>query len=264
MNEKPDILELSLCPRCESAKFWLLSTGQRRCSRCGLTRKFDRKIWEATRISPYWKGRLAELFCFGVPAYRLRFQVPLDIKTVQRWFRIMREAIYVHELEDAPAKYSPIEGELNRPDPAPRPGMKQSEPYLVCGIRQEEGKIRTFPVNRETHGNSPLFLLTEDGTGNLRFTDDCHAYIFLNIRGNHVVVTKDRGKSLARDHVSGIEGFWSFARHWLQHYRIVPQRSFHLYLKEIEWRYNNRDANLVPLLRKILSKRVIRKSFYRF
>jgi transposase-like protein len=37
-----------------------------------------------------------------------------------------------------------------------------------------------------------------------------------------------------------------------------------LYLKEIEWRFNNRDSNLVHVLRKILSKRVIRKSFYRF
>jgi hypothetical protein len=51
-------------------------------------------------MSPDWKGRLLEYFCLGVPAYRLRFQVPLDLKTVQRWFRILRIAIYSHEMKE--------------------------------------------------------------------------------------------------------------------------------------------------------------------
>src|SRR5512137_1596065 len=88
------------CPRCDGTKFWHLSTGQKRCSQCGLTRKFDTTRWHATKIAPYWKGRLTEFFCLGVPAYRLRFQVPLDLKTVQRWFRILREAIYSHEMKE--------------------------------------------------------------------------------------------------------------------------------------------------------------------
>ena len=32
------------CPRCEGRKFWQLSTGQERCSYCGLTRKFTEKL----------------------------------------------------------------------------------------------------------------------------------------------------------------------------------------------------------------------------
>lgn len=263
MTDKRATSEASLCPRCESNKFWVLSTGQKRCSSCGLTRKFDQKIWESTRISPYWKGRLVELFCYGVPAYRLRFQVPLDIKTVQRWFRIIREAIYVHEQGEAPldpvAENRDLKGKDTR-----QPGWKQTGRYLVFGIRQEEGKISTFPIDDGLLEQSPLYAFAADGAGSLHFTDNCHAYIFLDVRGNHVVITKDRGKSLGRDHVNGIEGFWSYAKHWLLHYRIIPRKSFHVYLKEIEWRFNNRDANLVPLVRKILSKRVVRKSFYRF
>jgi len=47
-----------------------------------------------TRISPYWKGRLVEFF-FGVPAYRLRFQVPYGEPTILKRFRIFREGIYI-------------------------------------------------------------------------------------------------------------------------------------------------------------------------
>ena len=44
----------------------------------------------------------------GVPAYRLRFQVPLNPKTVQRWFRILREAIYDLSMRDL----SELSGEI--------------------------------------------------------------------------------------------------------------------------------------------------------
>jgi transposase len=39
----------------------------------------------------------------------------------------------------------------------------------------------------------------------------------------------------------------------------VPQKNFHLYLKEIEWRFNHRSENLVTLLRKLLSQRVVKQ-----
>ncbi len=47
-----------------------------------------------------------------------------------------------------------------------------------------------------------------------------------------------------RDHINGMEGFWSYAKTWLYHYRGIPRNYFHLYLKEIEFRFNNRDKDL--------------------
>lgn len=55
-------------------------------------------------------------------------------------------------------------------------------------------------------------------------------------------------------HINGIEGFWSYAKTWLYHYRGVPKRYFHLYLKEIEFRFNHRDDELFPLLVELLVK----------
>lgn len=53
--------------------------------------------------------------------------------------------------------------------------------------------------------------------GSLYYTDDWHAYTFLDIRGNHVVIRKEKGRPKGRDHIHGIEGFWSYAKHWLYH-----------------------------------------------
>jgi len=33
-----------------------------------------------------------------------------------------------------------------------------------------------------------------------------------SVRGNHVVVEKDKGVPKGRDHLNGIEGFWSYAK----------------------------------------------------
>lgn len=251
------------CPRCDNNKFWVLSTGQWRCSQCKLTRKFDKTPWQITKLSPYWKGRLLEFFCLGVPAYRLRFQVPLDRKTIQRWFRILRDAIYRHELEEL----SELSGHIEMDEtmfggkvPGKR-GWGAAGKHMVFGIYQRNGKVLTFPIT--SRGSRQLMPLMTQYTkpGSLYYTDDWHAYTFLDIRGNHVVIRKEKGKPKGRDHINGIEGFWSYAKHWLYHYRGAPKEYFHLYLKEIEWRFNHRNENLVTLLRKYLSRPIIKDLF---
>ena len=251
------------CSRCGSQKFWELSTGQSRCSQCGLTRKFSKVLWQSTRISPYWKGRLIEHFCLGVPAYRLRFQVPLDRKTIQRWFQILRETIYEHQIKEL----STLCGEIEMDEtmfggrvPGKR-GWGASGKVIVFGIYQRNGKVLTFPItNRSKQQLIPL-MTTYTKAGSLYYTDDWHAYTFLDIRGNHVVITKQKGRPKGRNHINCIEGFWSYAKHWLYHYRGVPKKYFHLYLKEVEWRFNHRDENLVKILRKYLNKPVIKERF---
>jgi transposase len=40
-----------------------------------------------------------------------------------------------------------------------------------------------------------------------------------------------------KNHINGIEGFWSYAKHILYHYRGVSKYQFPMYLKEIEYRF---------------------------
>jgi transposase-like protein len=55
-------------------------------------------------------------------------------------------------------------------------------------------------------------------------------------------------------HVNGIESFWSFAKRRLQKFNGVPNRTFYLHLKECEYRFNNRNKNLVQLLLRLIEK----------
>ena len=95
-----------------------------------------------------------------------------------------------------------------------------------------------------------LLPLIEEFTtpGSLFFTDDFHGYASLEQRGEHVVVTKEKGRPVGRGHLNGIEGFWSFAKHWLYAYRGIRKERLPLFLKECGRQFNNRDRDLVPLL----------------
>jgi len=99
---------MGACPRYGGKGFWSFSSGQKRFQSCGLTRKPGKIYWQKTGIPPYWKGRLTEFFCLGVPACRLRFQVPLNTKIVQRWFKVLRETIYQQALREL----KPLSGEI--------------------------------------------------------------------------------------------------------------------------------------------------------
>jgi transposase len=248
-----------ICPRCGGRKFWRLATGQRRCGECGLTRKFDKTYWTSTKMSPYWKGRLLEYFCLGIPAYRLRFQVPLDLKTVQRWFRILRLAIYSHEMKEmrqligkAGAGSSLTGGGVHI-----RQDFTISAGHMALGIYKGNGRVFTLPVTVPSNEET---VKTLDDAGQLHFCDETLAYTFLDIHGNSVVTNGEKGVRRGREIPEDIEGFWAFTRQWLKHYRGVPRKYFPLYLKEIEWRFNHRSENLVKIIRNLLDQRVTAES----
>ena len=207
------------------------------------------------------KGRLIEFFCLGVPAYRLRFQVPLNLKTIQRWFQILREVIYENQIQ----AFTELSGEIEMDETmfgGRRPGKRgwgAAGKHIVFGIFQRNGNVLTFPITSRGKQELVPLMIGHTKPGSLYYTDDWHAYTFLPIRGNHVIISKEKGRPKGRNHINGIEGFWSYAKHWLYHYRGVPEKYFHLYLKEIEWRFNYRDENLVIILRKYLNQPVVKE-----
>ena len=55
-----------------------------------------------------------------------------------------------------------------------------------------------------------------------------------------------------QSHINGIESFRSFAKRRLQKFNGVPAETFHLHLKECEWRFNHRRDNLHRVLLRLL------------
>ena len=117
---------------------------------------------------------------------------------------------------------------------------------------KRDGLVVTFPVSSRSKKELIPLMSLHTKPRSLYYTDDWHAYGSLSITGNHVVVTKEKGEPKGRSHINSLEGFWSYAKHWLYQYHGVLKSHFPLYLKDVEWQFNNRKTNPILLLRKML------------
>jgi len=141
-------------------------------------------------------------------------------------------------------------------------GWRATGKHIVLGLYQRNGQVMTCPVpDRKTDTLIPL-VFQHMKPGSLSYSDDWHAYTWLSIKGDHVVVKKEKGmpKAKGRTHINGIEGFWSFSKNWLYQYRGIPKHHFHLYLKETEYRFNNRGKDLFPIIAQLLTGNLVPKS----
>jgi len=118
---------------------------------------------------------------------------------------------------------------------------------LVMGIVQRNGQVKGFPIPARKAAEVINPVCAHTTPGSLYNTDDWQAYASLWVQGDHIVVPKEKGRPKGRDHINGIEGFWSYAKNWLNPYRGVPRKYFHLYLAEICYRFNHRKQDLKPL-----------------
>jgi len=159
----------------------------------------------------------------GVPTYQLRFQVPYSKPTVKR--------------------------------PGKR-GWGATSKTIVFAIYQRKDKVLTFPISSRARQTMQPYITRYSKAGSLYYTDDWFAYTFIPVWGNQVVVLKEKGVSKGWDHINGIEGFWSFAKHWFYQYPVINQEYFPLYLKEVERRFNLRNEKLVILLRRLLNQQI--------
>ena len=243
------------CPNCfYERKIYRLSSGFLRCGRC-------RRDFSDFTGTPFAKikipfNKLAYLlhaFVLGVPAFRIHREVGINVKTIERIFRVFRKAIYDNSLSELHR----LKGKIEMDETmfggyrAGRRGWGAEGKTIVFGIYKRNGEVIVFPVpNRRAETLKPLI---EDHTkkGSVYYTDDYEGYACVEARGKHVTILKAKGKPV-KLHINGIEGFWSYAKTWLYHYRGVPRQYFHHYLKEIEFRFNNRNKNLFRQIAKIL------------
>jgi transposase len=191
----------------------------------------------------------------GVPVFRQRFGVSVSLAAQERFYRIIRSCCaYVENLRE------PFEGELECDESmfgAPRKGKRgwgAANKVIIFGILKRNGVVRVFPLPRRSEKRMQDLVRLHTQPGSLYYTDEWRAYTSLAVRGKHVVIRKKGGRPKGRNHINGIEGFWSYAKHWMYPYRGVPKKYFHLYLGEVCYRFNHRQEDLKPLLLMLLKR----------
>ena len=67
-------------------------------------------------------------------------------------------------------------------------------------------------------------------------SDNLYVRIFNHFRINHVKLFADK-----KNHINGIENFLNQAKRHMQKFNGIPKQNLGLFLKECEWRFNNKN-----------------------
>jgi len=188
------------------------------------------------------------------PAYRVASDLGVDYQTVTSVYQRLREAIYhVAELEAGKLK-----GEIEI-DEAYFGGRRKGQrgrgvarKSIVFGLLERNGKVYTKVVEQVTADELMAHIKAHTRTGSVYYTDTFRSYNSLKRLGKHHKINHSKAFAYrGRNHINGIEGFWSYAKHILYNYRGVSKYHFPMYLKEVEYRYNHRNENLFKEFMKI-------------
>lgn len=245
-----------VCPRCGRLRIYALAEGRFRCAGCRYTfhALSGRFVGQAGLTARQWL-RLLAAFVAEKTARAMAGELELAYNTVYKAVTLVRLALLAGSLDglailrgrlgpelgfsggclhpvplDAPLAAVPVFGLLERGDMVFADFLPDLTPEDL--------------LHFNTHFSLPLARL-----GGMIYTDRLRRYDALVACGSELLsrrLVEIPGRRPAVD--ERIEGFWPFARERLGRYRGITARKFPLYLKELEFRFNHRDADIVPVL----------------
>jgi len=232
------------CIFCGSFKVCKTRRGYVKCRRktCGKQKSLAQLRRELDILKGFYQAQ---------PAYKLAHDLGLDYKTITRVYQQLRETIYhVAELEG-----KKLSGEIELDESyfggrrKGKRGRGATGKSIVFGLLERDGRVYTRVVEGVSADDLMTIIRKKTRKGSVYYTDRFRSYNSLKRWGKHHKVNhlKNMVDKRTKNHINGIEGFWSFAKHILYNYRGVSKYHFPMYLKEVEYRFNHRKDNLFKL-----------------
>ncbi len=122
----------------------------------------------------------------------------------------------------------------------------------VIGLLKRKGKVFTQIIpNCERKQLLPV-IKGQVLKNSTVYTDGWSSYDSLVLNGykHHRIYHSENEFARGKNHVNGIESFWSYTKRRLAKFNGVKKESFVLHLKESEYRWNHKTQNLYQILMK--------------
>jgi transposase len=119
---------------------------------------------------------------------------------------------------------------------------------IVFGVLERNGKVYVAIVPNATAETLMAEIRAKTEKGSVFYTDCFKSYLSLKQFGKHSRINHQKAFGRGRTHINGLEGFWSFAKERFHKYHGINRENYELYLKEMEFRFNNRNADVFKKL----------------
>lgn len=212
----------------------------------------NKYIFQA-RISERKFRQVLRLFAADIPALTVAELCALNYRTVHRLYTLWRARIvalaweelrpFAGEIEIDESYFGPrrVRGKRGRGARGKTPvlGLHKRGAQVFVSVIKDCSRRELLPIiNGHVLGRS-------DG-----YTDGWRAYDGLVTGGfrHHRIHHEANEFARGKNHVNGIESFWSFAKARLAKFHGVRRDRFLIHLKECEWRFHHRKENRYRLL----------------
>ena len=241
-----------VCPSCNSSDFYFVGRWRVQCKRCG------RDIYplkgtrlSRLRISPSQWLALIKLFELSVSTRKAAKDVALSYTTSLKAYDILRRVL----VEDLARSDDLLKGELEADESyfggrrKGKRGRGAGHKTTVFGILERGGKVSVSIVTDVKAESLMNETVKKVRRGSIVYTDKWRGYDSLMFCGyRHLNIDHQYKFKQVKVYINGIEGFWSFAKERLMKHHGISKEKFLYYIKEMEWRYNNREKDLFRVL----------------
>jgi len=187
-------------------------------------------------------------------ANRTSKELGLNYKTVQKKYMLFREKIAEHSEKN----FQKLSGELEIDETyfgGKRKGKRGRGAFnkvVVFGILERNGRVYTKVVPNVKAETLMQVIRDKTDKGSVYYTDCFKSYKSLRQYGKHNKINHQKTFGKGHNHINGLEGFWSFAKERFHKYHGINKDNYELYLKEMEFRFNNRNITLFNKLLNIV------------
>jgi len=236
------------CPRCKCRKLYKLADERYRCSRCEYTfHDFSGRWINQGRLTCVQWLSLIKLFELEVSVRKMSQQMGLSYRAVYRAVSTIRFSILSHA-RDAEGL---LDGEIELDESyfggkrKGKRGRGAAGKVPVFGILERNGIVQVSVVPDVSAETLLGLTIKKVRRGSVVYTDKFKSYDSLMFCGyRHLSVDHQKRFSSGKVYINGLEGFWSWAKERFIKHHGVSKEQFPLYLKELEFRYNNRHSDI--------------------
>jgi transposase len=193
-----------------------------------------------SRLTHFQTNKLLEHFVAGTPARTAADLAELNRNTVRHFYHKLREIIS-YQIEEE----WQFDGEIEVDESyfggtrKGKRGRGAGGKVAVFGILKRGGKVYTRVIpDAKTDTLLPI-IRSKIVPDSIVYSDCWRGYNALDVsefkhyRINHSKLFADK-----HNHINGIENFWNQAKRHMRKYNGIPEKHFHLFLKECEFRFN--------------------------
>ena len=215
------------------------------------------KYVKHAHISEVMFRKVLRLFCADIPALTAAGLAGLSVQSTQSLYDGLRLRVLALTMEEA----RPFAGEVEIDESyfGPRRvrgkrGRGAGGKTPVIGLLKRGGKVFTEIVENCSKAALMPIIKGQVLSEATVYTDGWKSYDGLVLGGykHHRIHHHQNQFARGKNHVNGIESFWSCTKLRLAKLRGIRAHYFFLHLKESEWRWNHRHDNLYLLLLKNL------------